>query len=106
MAQRPNQHRREERMNARLVRSKASGQTLPLIALVIVVVIAMVGLAVDVGNTYAQQRNTVRSSNAAALSGMSTLIKNGSDTNVYNAIKFSLKSNGIEVPEPGNAPAP
>jgi hypothetical protein len=93
-------------MNARLVRTKASGQTLPLIALVIVVVIAMVGLAVDVGNTYAQQRNTVRSSNAAALSGMSTLIKNGSDTNVYNAIKFSLKSNGIEVPEPGSAPAP
>jgi hypothetical protein len=93
-------------MNARLVRTKAKGQTLPLIALVIVVVIAMVGLAVDVGNTYAQQRNTVRSSNAAALAGMGTLLRNGADGDVHSAIVASLKSNGIEVPALGASPGP
>jgi Flp pilus assembly protein TadG len=95
--QRPNQHRREERMKARLVRGKASGQSLPIIALVIVVLFAMVGLAVDVGNTYAEQRNTVRASNAAALAGMTNLINGGTDSSVYTTISNSLKSNNIRV---------
>jgi hypothetical protein len=79
------------------VRGKASGQSLPLIALMIVVLVAMVGLAVDVGNTYAEQRNTVRSSNAAALAGMTNLINGGDDTSVYNTIVHSLNSNNIQV---------
>jgi Putative Flp pilus-assembly TadE/G-like len=91
-------------MKARLVRNKASGQSLPLIALMIVVLIAMVGLAVDVGNTYAQQRNTVRSSNSAALAGMTVLINNGKDESVYTAIVQSLKSNNISVPAIGAQP--
>ena len=57
-------------MKACLVRTKTSGQSLPIIALMIVVLVAMVALAVDVGNTYAEQRSTVRASNAAALTGM------------------------------------
>jgi len=60
-------------------RSSAPGQSIPLIALLIVVLIAMVGLSVDVGNTYAQQRNTVRATNAAALAGMTELIRSNSD---------------------------
>jgi Flp pilus assembly protein TadG len=95
--QHPNQHRREEHMKTRLVRSKTSGQSLPLIALMIVVLFAMVGLAVDVGNTYAEQRSTVRASNAAALAGMTNLINGGDDASVYKVIVNSLKSNNIRV---------
>ena len=91
-------------MNARLIRGKTKGQSLPLIALMIVVLFAMVGLAVDVGNTYAEQRNTVRASNASALSGMNTLINGGNDSTVYSTIVKSLQSNGIRVAAPGAQP--
>jgi Putative Flp pilus-assembly TadE/G-like len=84
-------------MKARLIRSKAPGQGLPLIALMIVVLVAMVGLAVDVGNNYAEQRNTVRSANAAALSGMNNLLAGGDDTSVMKAIKGSLEANNIHM---------
>src|SRR3989337_1305751 len=83
-------------MSDRLPRSTAPGQSIPLIALLIVVLIAMVGLSVDVGNTYAQQRNTVRATNAAALAGMTELIKGGSDQAVGKVIQESLRSNQIE----------
>ena len=93
-------------MKARLVRNKAKGQSIPLIALMIVVLVALVGLAVDVGNTYAEQRNTQRASNAAALAGMNKLIGGGDDKTVSNEIKSSLKSNNIIIatgpqPQPG-----
>lgn len=98
-------------MNKSLLRSRETGQSIPLIALIIVVLFAMVGLAVDVGNTYAEQRATVRASDAAALSGMSTLIEatNGSsnvsstvDAGVATAIVNSLKSNKIEIADFAN----
>ena len=82
-------------MKARLFRSKRQGQSIILIALIIVVLVAMVGLSVDVGNTYAQNRNAVRATNAAALAGMDKLIKNGDDSAVSAAIVASFKSNGI-----------
>jgi Flp pilus assembly protein TadG len=84
-------------MKARLVRGKTSGQSIVVIALVIVVLFAMVGLAVDVGRTYAEQRNTVRASNAAALAGMSNLINGGDDASVHRVITNSLQSNSIRV---------
>jgi hypothetical protein len=82
-------------MNARLFRAKRQGQSLPLIALIIVVLFGMVALSVDVGNTYAQNRNAVRATNAAALAGMDKLIHNGSDGTVAASIQASFKSNGI-----------
>lgn len=84
-------------MHAHFKRAKAKGQSIPIIALMIVVLFAMVGLAVDVGNTYAEQRNTVRASNAAALSGMTTLLQGSTDSAIYSAIVTSLKSNNISV---------
>ena len=93
-------------MKARLIRGKTSGQSLPLIALMIVVLVAMVGLAVDVGNTYAAQRNTVRATNAAALAGMTNLINGGSDDSVYTMISQSLVSNGIAVAARNSQPGP
>src|SRR5215207_6094171 len=62
----------------------------------------MVGLSVDVGNTYAQNRNAVRSTNAAVLAGMDRLITSGKtsnsaalDVSIGDAIRASFKSNGI-----------
>ena len=84
-------------MNKRLLRSKRSGQSIPIIALIIVVLFAMVGLAVDVGNTYAEQRSAVRASEAATLAGMTTLLETNNDANVWTAVQNSLKSNKIEI---------
>jgi hypothetical protein len=83
-------------MSARLKRGRVDGQSIPLLALLIVVLIGAVGLAVDVGNDYAQQRNTVRATNAAALAGMNTLIRGGDDQAISNVIRQSLKSNNID----------
>jgi hypothetical protein len=85
-------------MNARLFQAKSHGQSIPIIALILVVLFAMVGLSVDVGNTYAQNRNAVRSTNAAVLAGMDRLIRDGeqaSDVSIGKAIQASFKSNGI-----------
>lgn len=91
-------------MNIQKRRSRTPGQSIPLIALIIVVLFAMVGLSVDVGNTYAQQREATRAANAAALNGMNVIVRNGSETSddaVMLAIKESLRSNGIVLTEDG-----
>jgi hypothetical protein len=88
-------------------RRRAPGQSLPLIALMIVVLVAMVGLSVDVGNTFSEERQAVAAANAASLAGMNAVIRRGGlDTNVqvYNAIVNSLRSNGIEVAPYGEEP--
>jgi len=93
-------------MYARLTRPRNEGQSIPLIALLIVVLFAMVGVSVDVGNTYAQQRNTVRGTNAAALAGMTALISNGTDQSIGQVIQQSLASNQISgVYDNGNVQA-
>lgn len=84
----------------RYVRHRNPGQSIPLIALMIVVLVAMVGLSVDVGNTFAEEREIVAATNAAALSGMTSYnARNASTTNqtIYDAINNSLRSNGIDV---------
>ena len=83
-------------MSARFVHTKARGQSIPLIALLIVVLVGAVGLAVDVGNNYAQQRNTVRATNAAALAGMNAMIQGGSDQNIKQVVQQSLRSNSVD----------
>jgi hypothetical protein len=82
-------------MNTHLFRAKSHGQSIPIIALIIVVLFAMVGLSVDVGNTYAENRSAVRGTNAAALAGMDKVIRGGDDSGVAAVIKASFKSNGI-----------
>lgn len=85
---------------------KQPGQSIPLIALMIVVLIGFVGLSVDVGNTYAEQRKLVSATNSAALVGMNAVIQNGSDTDVGDAIRNSLTSSGIAVASDPNNPQP
>jgi hypothetical protein len=83
-------------MSARFLQTKTRGQSIPLIALLIVVLIGAVGLSVDVGNNYAQQRNTVRATNASALAGMNAMIQGASDPAIKQVIQQSLKSNNVD----------
>ncbi|MFN8567559.1 MAG: pilus assembly protein TadG-related protein [Kouleothrix sp.] len=83
-------------MFASMRRTKKPGQSIPLIALLIVVLIGAAGLAVDVGNDYAQQRNTVRATNAAALAGMNAVIRGYDDQSIGKVIQQSLKSNNVD----------
>lgn len=93
---------RSMKRSARLLRQRTPGQSIPIIALMIVILIAMVGLSVDVGNTFAQERKAVAAGNAASLAGMDSYIKGGTSvTNevVYESITSSLASNNIPLGE-------
>lgn len=85
---------------------KTQGQSIPLIAAMLVVLFGMVALAVDVGQTYAEQRNIVRGSNAASLAGMNQFLNGGTDADVRRAIEQSLIANGVRVTPYGQAPQP
>ncbi|PDW02380.1 pilus assembly protein TadG-related protein [Candidatus Viridilinea mediisalina] len=94
-------------MERRMKQRRAPGQSLPLIALMILVLVAMVGLSVDVGNTFNEERRAVAAANAASLAAMNQVIRAGAlDTNqvVYNSIVSSLRSNGIDVAPHGQTP--
>lgn len=78
-------------------RRQARGQSIPLIALIIVVLFGMVGLAVDVGNTHAQQRRIVSATNAASIAGMHAYLQGYSDADIKRVVESSFTSNGINV---------
>ncbi|HMQ31348.1 MAG TPA: VWA domain-containing protein [Chloroflexaceae bacterium] len=85
-------------------RRRAKGQSLPLIALMIVVLVAMVGLSVDVGNTFQEERQAVSAANAASIAGMNAVIRrSGTDSTaqVYTSILNSLNANGIQIADDG-----
>jgi hypothetical protein len=84
-------------MQARLVHRKTRGQSIPLIAVMLTLLFGMVAVAVDVGTTYAEQRNIVRGTNAASLAAMNKLITGASDREIISAIEESLESNRIPV---------
>ncbi|MGB9631961.1 MAG: pilus assembly protein TadG-related protein [Chloroflexaceae bacterium] len=80
---------------------------MPLIGLMIAIIIGMVGLSVDVGNTFSEERRAVTAANSAALAGMNTYIgRSESTTNrvVYTAIVNSLNAHGVQVTAPGAEP--
>jgi hypothetical protein len=85
---------------------KTHGQSIPLIAAMLVVLFGMVALAVDVGQTYAEQRNIVRGTNAASLAGMNRFLSGGTDADVRRAIEQSLIANGVPVAAYGQPPQP
>lgn len=83
-----------------LFRRRTQGQSIPLIALMIVVLVAMVGLSVDVGNTFAEERKAVAASNAAALGAMDAYLRRNASTTtdtIYQRIVASFKENGIDL---------
>ncbi len=84
----------------RLAHQRKHGQSIPIIALMILILVAMVGLSVDVGNTFSQERQAVAAANAASLAGMSAYMARSSstlDSAIYQSIVDSLEANGIVV---------
>lgn len=79
---------------------RVRGQSIPLLALMIVVLIGMVALSVDVGRTFSEERRAVAAANAASLSAMNTYIRRPAGTTntvIYDSIVNSLRSNGIDI---------
>ena len=79
---------------------RVRGQSIPLLALMIVVLIGMVALSVDVGRTFSEERRAVAAANAASLSAMNTYIRRPAGTTntvIYDSIVNSLRSNGIDL---------
>ncbi len=91
-------------MKKHIYRAKSRGQSIPLIAVMLVVLFGFAALAMDVGNAYAEQREVTRATNAAALEGMGTVIQNGTGGDVMRRITASIRSNKIQVPEVGGEP--
>lgn len=99
----------KQRGARRLSMARSRGQSLPLIGLMVVILVAMVGLSVDVGNTFQNERKAVAAGNAASLAGMNSYVRRTSSTTnqvVYDAIRNSLSSNGISVAAFGTSPSP
>lgn len=88
-------------------RPRARGQSLPLIGLMIAIIVGMVGLSVDVGNTFSEERRAVTAANTAAMAGMNAYIGRSEGTTnriVYQAIVNSLNAHGVQVTAPGAEP--
>lgn len=88
---------------------RARGQSIPLIAFMFVVLVAMVGLSVDVGNTFQTERRAVAASNAASLAGMNVYLRrtdSTTDRTVFESILNSLRSNGVAVTDDSKSTLP
>ena len=89
-------------MNGWYVRRHA-GQSLPLLALMMITLIGVIGLSVDVGNAYGQQRRMQSAANAGALGGLNAWLAAQTDptgwTNakVWANVKQALAGNRIGV---------
>ncbi len=87
--------------------TRVRGQSLPLLGLMIAIIVGMVGLSVDVGNTFSEERRAVTAANTAAMAGMNAYIGRSENTNnqtIYNAIRNSLEAHGVRVTAPGAEP--
>lgn len=82
---------------------RAAGQSVVLVALAIVVLIAVAGLGMDGANAFNQRRNVVNAVDAAAMAGTSALIKQrkagGSNSVLYTTIEEYLQNHGIDTAE-------
>ncbi len=73
------------------------GQSIVLLALMMVVVVGMTGLSVDVGNAYAQQRRVQNAANAGAMAGMNAVLNKQTNIEVWNSVQESLASNRVDT---------
>lgn len=91
-------------MKKKLHYTKSRGQSIPLLALMLVVLFGMAALALDVGNTYAQQREVVRAANSAALEAMDAVNDKLTDRKIYERVYNSLVSQGMNIVETVTGP--
>ncbi len=76
-------------------RYKQPGQSLPLIAVMLVVIIGLVGMSVDVGNAYGQQRRIQLVTNAGALAGMNAVSRSASNADVCTSVQSTVTANRV-----------
>jgi Flp pilus assembly protein TadG len=79
------------------------GQTLPLFAVFLVVMILFVGMAIDLGYAYVTKANISKAVDAAALSGMNNLSQGQSTAEAIAKSAFTANygSTGRDVSTPG-----
>jgi hypothetical protein len=87
-------------MNQRRAESLAreDGQSIIMVAILLVVLIALMALVLDVGNAYAQRRVTQNAADAAALAASSELARGSATTNanVLAKARTYAQQNGID----------
>lgn len=71
------------------------GQSAPLLALMIVAIVGMVGLSVDVGNAYGQQRRVQNITNAGALAGMNAVVAGQTNQDVCTNVQRTMAGNRV-----------
>jgi uncharacterized membrane protein len=76
------------------------GQSIVLLALMLVVIIGFVALSVDVGNAYAEQRRVQSAANAGALAGMNAVLEKQPNAKVWENVKRALAGNRIQTNRP------
>lgn len=82
-------------------RRKQGGQSLVLFALMIVFLIGMIGLSVDVGNAFGQERRIQNATNAAAVAGMnSALVVGSTNKEVWTNVRRTLAGNQVNTTGP------
>ncbi len=81
----------------RYFRRKQAGQSIVLLAAMIVVIIGMVGLSVDVGNAYGQQRRMQNAANAGALGAMNAVLYGMENQDVWNNVRTTLAGNHVAL---------
>jgi hypothetical protein len=88
--------------------SAERGQMLAIVAAAMVVILAMVGLVIDVGHAWGQERDSQNGADASAHAGAIVLLERltggptptgGWDWAVHLAVQQSATENGITVPE-------
>jgi hypothetical protein len=78
-------------------RSRESGQTLVLVALLLVGFVAMLGLVLDGGNIYFQRRRMQNAADAGAIAGAVILAKNGTGEQARTkALEYAVTQNLAE----------
>jgi|GEM_PF-6839331 len=73
------------------------GQSMVLLALVMFILIGMVGLSVDVGHAYAQQRRMQNAANAGALTAANSCQKKLKNQQVWANIQTALTGNRVDT---------
>ncbi len=85
-------------MGLRTRQSREQGQSLVVVALMLVALIGFLGLVIDVGNLYAQRRFMQNAADAAALAGARAQAENKSLPEVQTAIReYALRHNGAQT---------
>ena len=99
---RPEPEERKPAVNERSRRRNAEGQIIVIVAAAMVVIVVMVGVVIDLGALYAQQRNAQNGADAASTAGTLVVAQNLSsatdihdDEDVYLAVNGMAAKNGL-----------